>query len=262
MTTRLLLTQPRLIAFDNRSSREEILRCIDTLPDAPRKEDILILPEHAFFHHEAEAYLDEITSLAAHCGCTVLGGSFHEYAGDVRRNTGAVVTASGEVLMWYDKLRPYAEERSRVDAGVRLGECSINGVRVLVLICADFWFSDLFHQARALPDVVLVPALSVTRKATPDYSRTLWRHLAVSRAYEFGVYVGISDWSADAQLPALRTSGVGGFADPTTTDSDGFYSATGDARMQVVTLDLDALAAFREDRRARGFYWDRSLPQE
>ena len=79
-----------------------------------------------------------------------------------------------------------------------------SGRRILVTICADFWFSDLFARAGRLPDLVLVPAYSVTRKSTPDYSRSLWRHLAIARAYELGVYVGISDWgyAADAPKPS------------------------------------------------------------
>jgi len=124
-----------------------------------------------------------------------------------------------------------------------------------VLVCADFWFADVIQSVTELPDVVLVPALSVTRKPSPAYSRALWRHLAVARAYEYGVYVGVSDWAADARLPALHTAGVAGFADPTTVDADALFRPVGDARVAVHALDFAALDAFRADRRARGFFW-------
>jgi predicted amidohydrolase len=258
---RLIITQPRLKAFDTAFNRDAVYRALEDVSGGFRSDDIIVLPEHVFFHEESEAYLEEIATLAKSAGCTVVGGSFHEIA-EVRRNTGAVISPDGSVLCCYDKLRPYADERKRVDAGTRLGECTIGGRRVLVLICADFWFSDLYAKVSELPEIVLVPALSVTRKASPDYSRTLWRHLAVSRAYEFGVYVGISDWAADSILPSLRTSGVGGFADAASMNAEQFFYSTGDARLQVVDLDFDALAEFRADREARGFFWKRNSGQQ
>jgi predicted amidohydrolase len=123
----------------------------------------------------------------------------------------------------------------------------------LILICADFFFSDLIHLVTEPPDVILVAALSVTRKPTPHYARALWRHLAVARAYEFGAYVGISDWAHTAALPS--SAGVSGFADPTASDAGGLFIPTGDAGVAVHSIDRSALEAFRGDRRARGFFW-------
>jgi predicted amidohydrolase len=130
----------------------------------------------------------------------------------------------------------------------------VGKLSALVLICADFWFSDVFYRCEAPPDVVLVPALSVTRKPTPHYSRALWEHLAVSRAYEFGVYVGISDWAYQPWPLGVAPSGVSGFADPTAIEATGLFRPTsGD--LAVHDLDLESLAAFRRDRMARGFFW-------
>jgi predicted amidohydrolase len=259
---RLFLTQPQLKAFDNAFNRDAVCRALDEANDGFMKDDIILLPEHIFFTNDAEEYLHEIRTIAAHTGCTVVGGSFHEINDSVRRNTGAVVAADGSVLCNYDKLRPYADERNRVDPGERLGECVIGGRRVLVLICADFWFSDLYGKVKELPELVLVPALSVTRKPSPDYSREMWRHLAVSRAYEFGVYVGISDWAQDSLLPLHRCGGVGGFANAATDDAGAFYSMIGPKRLQLVTLDFGQLDAFRSDREARGFFWKGNSGQQ
>jgi predicted amidohydrolase len=142
-----------------------------------------------------------------------------------------------------------------VEPGTLLGELTIEGRNLLVFICADFWFVDLLLRATRAPDLVLVPALSVTRKPSPDYSRSLWKHLAISRAYEFGTYVGISDWAHPSKLPILFTSGVGGFADPTTTDAERFFAPVGSSGVAVHELDFDALDAFRGDRVGRGFFW-------
>ena len=252
---RLILTQPQLTAFDNTHSLDIFRRQLDAMQGGVARGDIVLLPEHAFFVQSQEEYLAIVQPLAREYGCHLVAGSFHEITDEVKRNTGAVLSPEGEVLGWFDKLRPYSEERSRVEAGTRLGEFRIGDLNILILICADFWFGDLFFRARALPDLVLVPALSVTRKTTPDYSRALWRHLAIGRAYEFGVFVGISDWGFPSALPKHITSGVGGFADTTGTDPDLFYRATGDAALRSIEPDFEALAHFRHDRMERGFYF-------
>jgi predicted amidohydrolase len=166
-----------------------------------------------------------------------------------------ICDAAGQVVSEYEKLRPYANERSGVRDGQLLGEVTIAGCRILLLICADFWFSDVFVRAAALPDLVLVPAHSVSRKPEPGYSRALWQHLAVARAYEFGVYVGISDWAHAPRQGALAPSGVSGFADPTQTAPERLFTPLAGASVQTFELDLTALEAFRSDRRGRGFFW-------
>ncbi|PLX33560.1 MAG: hypothetical protein C0600_00225 [Ignavibacteria bacterium] len=252
---KLILTQPQLKAFDNTHSLNSVKRILDAVKGGLSNADLVVLPEHVFFVQTEEEYRDIMQPLAREYGCHVLGGSYHEIREDVKRNTGSLFSPDGNVIGNYDKLRPYSDERSRVDPGTRLGEMQIGDMRVLVLICADFWFSDLFLEAERLPDLVLVPALSVTRKATPDYSRALWRNLAISRAYEFGVFVGIADWGYPSTLPQLMTSGVGGFADTTGTDPTNFYSPIGDQEALVIKPDFEALDRFRQDRADRGFFW-------
>lgn len=215
-------------------------------------DDLVLLPEHWDLRLAREEYEAEVVRLARTLGCHVVGGSHHEQGAETAVNSGIAVDGTGTILGVYDKLRPYAEERTRVADGTRLGELLIGGRSVLVLICADFWFSDLFYRATTPPDLVLVPALSVTRKPSPEYSRSLWRHLAIARAYEFGAYVGISDW---AHVPRRHfASGVGGFADPTTTDPALLFRSIPNA-VEVIDVDFAALDSFRADRSARGFFW-------
>ena len=217
-------------------------------------DDVVLLPEHTHLQASRQEYLDDVRALAAKLGAHVVGGSHHQHREGRAVNTGAVVSPEGTVLGEYDKLRPYARERQVVDPGETLGEQVVGGRRVLITICADFWFTDLFLKAEQLPDVILVPAYSVTRKPKPDYSRSLWRHLAIARAYELGVYVGISDWAYSPHAPKPTTSGVGGFADPTTTDPEGFFKPI-EGEVLVVDLRFDALEDFRADRVQRGFFW-------
>jgi len=252
---RLVLVQPVLHTTpdaDNIASIRTLVRGTGTPLAA---DDVLLLPEHVTPSASTERYEDDIRTLARDLGCHVVGGSQHQARASGAVNVGVVCSAAGDVLGRYEKLRPYATEREAVRPGSCLGEIVIAGRNVLVLICADFWFADLIQTATRLPDVVLVPALSVTRKAGPEYSRTLWRHLAVARAYEYGVYVGISDWAHASVLPRLAASSVGGFADPTTVDPERLFQPTGDTGVAIHPLDFDRLEAFRDDRRQRGFFW-------
>jgi predicted amidohydrolase len=250
----LVLVQPQLAfepaAHNARHVRELLLAANLEL----EPEDVVLLPE-GFYLSPADQYCAELSDLARTLGCHVVGGSHHEPQGAGYVNAGRVFGPDGSSRMRYEKLRPYANEREWVRPGSALGMVEIGGRNVLVLICADFWFSDVFLRAPKNPDLVLVPALSVTRKSGPEYSRSLWRHLAIERAYEFGTYVGVSDWAHTSRLPALATSGVAGFADPTTPLPDQLFLPLGDQSIRVFQLDFAALDAFREDRRARGFFW-------
>ncbi len=251
---KLLLLQPQLSYAPDADNLGVVTRIAERFAAELGEDDVVVLPEHFDLRDERNAYETGVSGLARRLGTNVVGGSHHEQRADGRVNSGVVANARGEIVGRYEKVRPYATERERVHDGAGFGELSIGGRRVLVLICADFWFSDLFARASALPDVVLVPALSVTRKPTPEYSRALWRHLAIARAYEFGTYVGVSDWAHVPTPEFLFASGVGGLADPTTVDPGAFFAPIeGDARLYH--LDFERLSAFRTDRRARGFFW-------
>jgi predicted amidohydrolase len=249
---KLVLVEPALSVANAGENVATISRLLAPLSGTLGADDIVLLPEHYAATPLRAEYDAAVTALATKLGCHVVGGSHHEDREGTLVNTGAIVDSKGTLLGRYEKLRPYAAERSRVREGRGLGEFIVGGRRLLVLVCADFWFSDVFYRAAALPDLILVPAFSVSRKPTPDYSRTLWRHLAVARAYEFGAYVGISDWMHTSEWPTA--SGVSGFGDPTSVDPGGLFTPTA-AEVRVYELDWAALDAFRADRMSRGFFW-------
>jgi predicted amidohydrolase len=256
---KLVLVQPRLSYDAQADNLGSVARLLEPLTGSLEPFDIVLLPEHVVLSTARAAYECGVSALARRLGCHVVGGSHHEDRDGQRVNAGAVSDASGQIIAGYEKLRPYAAERARVVDGQVLGELSIGGRQLLVLICADFWFSDVFYRTQALPDLVLVPAHSVSRKPTPEYSRSLWRHLAVARAYEFGVYVGISDWAYQpAPAGLLPASGVGGFADPTVLDEAAFFAPITHG-VRVYELDFAKLQAFRHDRASRGFFWKQSV---
>ncbi len=252
---RLILVQPQLGVTQGPANLEAIATAVLAEGAPAGAEDVLLLPEHVLSTTDAAEYESAIAHLARDLGCHVIGGSHHQARAAGRVNAGVAVDPSGRILGRYEKVRPYALERERVSPGVQHPAFEVCGRRVRVLVCADFWFADVLQAADDLPDLVLVPALSVTRKPTPDYSRALWRHLAVARAYEYGVFVGVSDWGYPSALPTQHACGVAGLADPTTTDPSGLFTALGDAAVRAFSLDFEALEAFRDDRRERGFFW-------
>ncbi len=268
---KLVLLNPVLKALEDAANMEAIRKLVTWfspeaqglgspggVPEPPRSlgpDDLLLLPEHFIFTDDPATYDDFIAEMAALAGCTVVGGSHHRKSKGRKINYGAVVRADGTTIAEYSKLRPYFNEQNHVGPGDAFGEFSVGGRNVIVLVCADFWYSDLILKAKAAPDVILVPALSVSRKPDPYYSRALWRHLAVARAYEFGAYVGVSDWDEASTLPEYRTSGVAGLADPVTTVPGKFFNAVDAGGAGMYDLDFAAIGAFREDRRMRGFFW-------
>jgi predicted amidohydrolase len=218
-----------------------------------RRRDVVVLPELLDVRPERKAYEDAVRGLACALGCHVVGGSHYERRGSAKINSGIVADAAGRIVSRYEKLRPYGRPSAEVAPGETQGELRIDGRRVLVAVCADFWFSEVFQRLRALPELVLVPACSVTRKPSPRFARALWRHMAVARAYEFGAYVGISDWALDSVIPRAPGA-VAGFADPTRTEPRGFFTPVGRRGLGFFELDFDALDAFRADRLERGFW--------
>src|SRR5215468_8284636 len=250
---KLILVQPQLCVDAGADNIGTVRTALETTRVDFAAEDIVVLPEGV--DRREHGYEADVTALARSLGCHVVGGSRRETVGNGTINAGLVFDNHGTMMGRYEKLRPYASERQMVRAGTTLGEFTIGGRNLLVLICADFWFADLFQRAARLPDLVLVAALSVTRKTTPDYSRTLWRHLAIARAYEFAVYVGISDWGYPSGLDGGFPCGVGGFADPTATAPERFFTPIGDRQVAVFEVDFATLDAFRHDRTSRGFFW-------
>lgn len=250
---RLVLVQPTLSHLPDGDNMATLRSALDSVRAGTG--DIVLLPERCYLGTERQAYERAMTSLAKELSCTLVAGSQHWLEGSSRVHRGIVVQPDGSVLGEFHKLRPYSDERNWVDPGTIRGEFEIDGRRVLVLICADFWFSDLLLATRTQPDLILVPALSVSRKHAPAYSKALWQHLAVTRAYELGAFVGVSDWAHDSTLPVLKASGVSGFADPTQEHADALFAPLDSAVARAFDLDFAALERFRDDRRGRGFFW-------
>lgn len=250
----LVLLQPSLRVSRDTDNLDRVRALLDRAAPILGSDDLVLLPEHILFTPEVESYESLICDLAREYGCAIVGGSHHERRKEGMVNAGAVALPGEGIVFRYTKQRPYAHERRLVQPGRFHGIWEFHGIRILVLICADFFFGDWFHQGDPPPDLVLVPAFSVSRKPDPAFSRAVWMHTAVARAYEHGAYVGISDWDHDSQVPMYSTSGTAGFADPTQELASRLFHTVPAGGVWVAHPEPSRLAAFREDRRERGFW--------
>ncbi|MGH9195198.1 MAG: carbon-nitrogen hydrolase family protein, partial [Acidimicrobiia bacterium] len=222
---------------------------IDFLPS-----DVVVVPELAGAELSRGNYLKSVRGVARSLGSWVVGGSHHHRRNSRTINCGVVVDPAGSVVAEYEKLNPYGIEGAfGVSRGELTGSFDLNGSKVLVLLCADFWFSANFAQAQALPDLVLVPTFSITQRTSPRPAKSLWKHMAISRSYEFAAYVGISDWAMSCTYHGQKSSGVAGLANPRPKDGRGFFEAMSSKRIALFTMDFARLHSLRENRRDRGF---------
>lgn len=221
----------------------------EVIPDC----DVLVLPELIGGHNDPEKYQEAMRVLAKKSDCYVVGGSCYVPGDDGLLNAGIVVDASGAVVSEYEKIRPYGSENSSgITGGTKVGKFELAGRAFAVLICSDLWFSKTFTSLDFEPDTLLIPAFSITQRGGPNKARELWKHMLVSRAYEYSAYVGVCDWAHPCEFDGLSAAGVSGFADPR-PNSESFYEGNGDQKFRSYELDFARLDSFRENRADRGF---------
>lgn len=251
---RLVLTQPA-IQFSEHCSR---IRDIGPVLHRSGLElgpaDILVLPELIGGNADRNEYLAEIRSLSHATRAWVVGGSHHWHRADCIVNSGVVADPGGQIVAAYEKSHPYGQE---TDDGVVAGSggafLEVGGLRCLIMICADFWYTSSFCALGLQPDIVIVPAFSFSQRPTPAMARARWKHAAIARAYEFATFVGISDWAYPVAYRGRPSSGVAGFAHPNPAEVAGLFQTVGRARIRSFDLNLGPLQDLRVNRSERGF---------
>jgi len=250
---KLVLAQPISRSEDINLNFEMILYSASQAENTIEGADMLVLPELIGSASSMEKYENWVKTTAKTLRCTVVGGSHHEQRETSVVNCGVVANPEGKIVTRYDKHRPYGSELDRgIMGGTAWGQFNLNGRHFVVLVCSDLWYSTSFHQLEAPPDVVLTPSFSVTQRPEPTAGQNLWKHMAVSRAYEFATYVGVSDWAHPCEYDGLYSCGVSGLADPSPDDAC-FFSPVGDGIFKSYQIDFKRLDELRENRKARGF---------
>jgi omega-amidase len=258
---KIFLTQLRAHSNDYRKNFERVTRTVEASRFAFSGNDILLLPELVGAGSPRREYERFASSLSHSLGCYVVAGSHHELRKGKRINSGAVADPSGAIISRYDKLWPYRIElKLGIAPGTAAGQFDVSECRVLILVCADFWYSSvIMSRLNPRPDLILVPSFSASLRRSPVAARSLWRSMAVSRAYEFGAYVGISDWAHPSDYHGMKSSSVAGLADPRPQNHNGFFSAVGRRTIVAYELDLTRLRWLRQHRSAQAFLSEESL---
>lgn len=252
---KIVLTQPIKRFEDIDQNFEMIIYTASQSEETLEGAEMLVLPELVGAISSVEKYENWVKTTAKTLKCIVVGGSHHEQRENGVFNCGAVANPDGDIIAHYDKLRPYGSEFNQgVLGGNTWGQFNLNGRQFVILICSDLWYSSFFHQFETAPDVVFTPSFSVTQRPKPIAGQNLWQFMAVSRAYEFSTYVGVSDWAHPCEYHGLYSCGVSGLADPS-PDDECFFIPVGDKMFRSYELDFDRLDELRENRKARNFLW-------
>ena len=256
---KLFLTQPGSYSHNVRNNFARVKRLLVPLRSNLKSNDVLLLPELIGGESNRDEYNGLATNLARDFECYVVAGSHHEHRDRAHFNCGAVANPNGKIICRYEKLRPYGiESQLGIIPGSLTGQFEVDGCRLLILICADFWYSEVFlSRLEPRPDVILVPTFSISSRATPRAAKSLWKSMAISRAYEFGVYVGISDWAYPSDYYGLKSSSVAGLADPRPHSHNGFFLSLGQRRIEHYPINVERVRELRQYRLTHAFLSDK-----
>jgi omega-amidase len=163
----VVLTQLPRRTEDGQQNFDDVARLAERYPDVISAADIVVLPELIGCETSDTAYAQCVRNLARNFGCYLVGGTHHVRRRGSLINCGIVADSTGGIVAEYDKIRPYGvETRLGVHPGKHVGTFVAAGRTLSVLVCSDFWYSSVFHQLEAEPDVVLVPTFSVTQRSS------------------------------------------------------------------------------------------------
>lgn len=121
--------------------------------------------------------------IAAKTGTNVLAGRL-ERKEDGVHNKATVYTPDGDILADYSKIHLFNSERETLVAGSELGMFELNGMKIGIMICADFGFPELSRTYAVNGCHVIAVSSSW---AYPDDD--LWVICNQARSSENGVYV-------------------------------------------------------------------------
>ena len=155
---RLILTELPL-TLESDANFDAVQSAIGESAIGPGLDDLLVLPELIGFGSSRTHYEGRVVDLARSLGCYVVGGSHYgvreQERGVGRVNGGLAVSPSGALLGRYEKRHPYGGA-SDAQPGSPHAPFTIAGRTVRVLVCADFWYADLWLETPGA-DLVLVP---------------------------------------------------------------------------------------------------------
>lgn len=259
---RVVLTQPK-VRQRGEADFAAIAVSLRAKRFAGKPDDVIVLPELIGEGLSSADYLAQCGALAREFSTHVVGGSHFTGLNGEMVNQGAVVDPAGDVVTLYQKGNPYGLERSLTPANRKAGASfKIGEVDCLVLVCADFFHTDAYRNLPRQPEIIFVPAFSVSRKSTPDLARARWRHAMIARAFEQAAYVAVSDWAYPVGKDIRPSSGVAGLAHPDPARTADLLRTLGKSEVRIFDIDPAAGRLLREDQKSRGFDIARSRQEQ
>jgi predicted amidohydrolase len=250
---RVVLTQPKLWLRDG-GDIERTGQSLRRRGFRGEAGDVIVLPELVGEGYTPGDYGRAIADMARGFGCHVVGGSQFAQVDGVSVNGGIVVDPSGDTIATYNKANPYGREREISQRGGRAGASfRIGGVECFVTVCADFWHAETYRQLDTQPEIIFVPAFSVSRKSSPDLARARWRHAMIARAFEQAAFIAVSDWAYPVSGGEHPSSGVAGLAHPDPASVTHLLRGLGRSQTGIFDIDFEAGRKLRADQQSRGF---------
>jgi len=187
------------IAWENKPANFAKVRSL-LKAAAPAPGSLVALPEMfaTGFSMNADAIAEKrggeteqfLQALAREFQCVILGGlAFRELDGTIR-NSALAVSAGGDVLCAYHKMRPFSpgEEDRHYIAGTQPVVFDWNGCTVAPFICYDLRFPELFRAvARTNQPELFIVIASFPAKRSAHWMRLLQARAIENQAYVMGV---------------------------------------------------------------------------
>ena len=140
-------------------------------------------PHEKFDEAVTERVVEFWKKIAAKTGSNILAGRLERRDGKIY-NKATVFSPDGRILADYAKIHLYNSERDTIEPGDKLSIFELNGMKIGIMICADFGFPELSRKyATAGVDVLAVSS----SWAYPDDD--LWEICNRARSSENGIYV-------------------------------------------------------------------------
>lgn len=191
----LALQIPSVIANIDENFRALELYLEEIFKSNNIKPDFLFLPEVWSVGWYPECFIrccdegktvDFLSKLARKYNVNIFGGSFIRKTNDGCKNSMSVITKSGSLVGFYDKIHLYTPDGEGVlSAGLNPCVFEIEGVRFGVSICYDIRFPELFRSYINLKKPV---DMLVNLSAWPMTRALQYSQMAASRAIENQCY--------------------------------------------------------------------------
>lgn len=246
MLVKVVVVQARL---GQQLSLEEKIHIFKQQPD------FVCLPEYFFIDENIEDYrraalkfhesLKYCELLSEHLSTCLITGSVVEVDGNHLHNTSYVINRGLRIGRYRKRYPVTGELKGGLSEGNGQLVVSHEGVKVGVLICADVFHPELFHElASAEPDIIFVPTTSLLRPHDSLSQKEFRdRTYFVSGAMVSGAYV-------------VKTCGVGRIfgkplqgrslvAAPWGVIARTDFAGESEKRIICITLDISELREFR-----------------